>query len=64
MRRHSGFLSSEIFVVTGLEDGSAVGIKWKTPEKETFYTVRSEMTFQQLNAYFLNFKKKSQSERQ
>ena len=46
------------FDLTGVEDGSAVAIRWKTPEKEEFYTVRTEVTFIQLDAYFQNYKRK------
>ena len=46
--------------LTGLEDGSAIAIHWEDSEKEAFYTVRAEMTFQQLSAYFNNYKKKAE----
>ena len=43
---------------TGLEDGSAIAIKWKTAEDDKNYIVRSQMTFMQLKAYYNNYKRK------
>ena len=44
---------------TGLEDGSAIAVCWKTPEKEKHYIVRSNMTFMQLSAYYKNCRNKA-----
>ena len=48
--------------LTGVDDGSAIAVHWATPEKEAFYTVRAETTFQQLNAYFRNYKKRAEQQ--
>ena len=39
---------------TGLEDNSAIAVKWKTAPDDKNYIVRSQITFLQLNAYFSN----------
>ena len=39
---------------TGLEDNSAIAVKWKTAADDKNYIVRSQITFLQLNAYFSN----------
>ena len=44
----------------GLEDGSAIALIWKTEEKTEYYKVRSQTTFQQLEAYFQNCRRKSE----
>ena len=45
---------------TGIEDGSAIALYWKTPENEKHYIVRSQMTFSQLNAFFTNCHRKAE----
>ena len=47
---------------TGLEDGSAIAITWKTPSDEKHYIVRSSTTFMQLNAYYTNCRRKYKKE--
>lgn len=47
---------------TGLEDGSAIAITWKTPSDEKHYIVRSTTTFMQLNAYYTNCRRKFKDE--
>ena len=47
---------------TGLEDGSAIAITWKTPSGEKHYIVRSNTTFMQLNAYYTNCRRKYNNE--
>ncbi len=47
---------------TGLDDESATQICWKGPEEEKNFTVRSQVTFIQLNSYFQNYKRKSARE--
>ena len=44
---------------TGLEDGTAIAVKWKTPEKEKNFVVRSQITFMQLSAYYENYRRKN-----
>lgn len=44
---------------TGMEDGTAIALCWKTAEKEKHYIVRSQMTFAQMNAYFMNSYRKA-----
>ena len=39
---------------TGLEDNSAIAVKWKTAADDKNYIVRSQITFLQLSAYFSN----------
>ena len=43
---------------TGLEDGSAIHICWTVSGEEKNYTVRSQITFMQLNSYMQNYKRK------
>ena len=43
---------------TGLEDGSAIAVRWKTAKGEKNYIVRSQITFTQLNSYYNNYKRK------
>lgn len=43
---------------TGLEDGTAIGICWETPEKRKDFRVRSLTTFMQLGAFFDNYSRK------
>lgn len=45
---------------TGIDDGSAIALCWKTPENEKHYIVRSQMTFSQLNAFFINCSRKAE----
>ena len=45
---------------TGIDDGSAIALCWKTPENEKHYMVRSQMTFSQLNAFFINCSRKAE----
>lgn len=40
---------------TGLEDGTAISVCWITPDGEKYYTVRSQVTFIQLNNYWKNY---------
>lgn len=40
---------------TGLEDGTAINVCWITPEGEKYYTVRTQITFIQLNNYWKNY---------
>lgn len=40
---------------TGLEDGTAINVCWITPEGEKYYTVRTQITFNQLNSYWKNY---------
>lgn len=44
---------------TGLEDGTAIAVKWETPVGEKNYVVRSQITFMQLSAYYENYKRRS-----
>lgn len=41
--------------LTGLEDGTAIHVCWSTPDQEKNYTVRSQVTFMQLNSYWKNY---------
>ena len=41
--------------LTGLEDDNSINIRWKTPEKEKSFCVRSEITFTQLEAYLSHY---------
>lgn len=42
--------------LTGLEDGTAVALRWETPDGVTTYTVRTTgVTFMQLSAYMQNY---------
>ena len=50
---------SEKLSFTGIEDGSAIALCWKTSEKEKHYIVRSQMTFMQMNAFFMNSYRKA-----
>ena len=44
---------------TGLEDGSAINIRWETSGKTRYYTVRSSVSFMQLTAYLSNYIRKT-----
>ena len=44
---------------TGLEDGSAIALCWKTPDHEKHYIVRSSISFMQLSAYYTNCRRKA-----
>ena len=50
---------SEKLSFTGIEDGSAIALCWKTSEKEKHYIVRSQITIYQLNSYFENLHRKA-----
>lgn len=52
----------ETLSFTGLEDGSAIAICWKTQEHEKNYIVRTALTFMQLSAYYTNCRRKADSE--
>lgn len=42
--------------LTGLEDGTAVALRWETPDGISTYTVRTTgVTFMQLSAYMQNY---------
>ncbi len=43
---------------SGMEDGSAILIHWKTPDEAACYRVRSNTTFMQLKAYCENYLRK------
>lgn len=50
------YLGENRLSFTGLEDGSAINIRWETPEETRSYTVRSSMvTFSQYSAYLSNY---------
>ena len=49
----------EVLSFTGLDDGSAIAICWKTPANEKHYIVRSNYSFMQLSAYFTNCRRKA-----
>ena len=44
---------------TGVDDGTAIAVRWSSPEKEENYIVRSQYTFTQLSAYYSNLKRKA-----
>ena len=45
---------------TGADDGTAIAVRWSSPEKDKSYIVRSQYTFNQLTAYYLNLKRKAE----
>lgn len=50
------YLGESRLCFTGLEDGSAINIRWETPGETRSYTVRSSMvTFSQYSAYLSNY---------
>ena len=49
-------ISDNRLTFTGLEDGSALGIRWETSDGTKTYTVRSSViSFMQMNAYLSNY---------
>ena len=46
---------------TGLEDGSAILVRWTTPDGRKIFRVRSQTTFMQLTAYYTNYEKRTMS---
>ena len=48
---------------TGLEDGSAIAVCWKTASAEKHFIVRSGTSFMQLNAYYRNCRRKAEEEK-
>ena len=50
---------NEALSFTGLEDGSAIALCWKTPDHEKHYIVRSSLSFMQLSAYYTNCRRKA-----
>ncbi len=56
-------LEGGTLTLTGLEDGTAVGILWQTPSRTCCYTVRNEpQTFMQLESYFKTCRQKASAE--
>ena len=56
-------LEGGTLTLTGLEDGTAVGILWQTPSQTCCYTVRNEaQTFMQLESYFKTCKQKASAD--
>ena len=49
------YLEGGTLSFTGLEDGSAIGIRWETPERTRTYTVRSVTSYMQYTAYLSNY---------
>ena len=47
---------------TGLEDGTAIALIWKTEEKTEYYTLRSQTTFLQMDAYFQNCRRRAEKQ--
>ena len=46
---------------TGLEDGSAVNVRWDTPEDSRSYTLRSSsVSFMQMSAYMNNYLRRTE----
>ena len=52
-------ISGSTLSFTGIDDGSAIAVKWKTPQDEKHFIVRSQITYMQLKAYFDNYKRKA-----
>lgn len=52
---------SESLSFTGIEDGTAIGISWKSREGEKNYIVRSATSFNQLTAYYSNYKRQKEA---
>ena len=48
-------LGENTLCFTGQEDGSAINIRWETPDSSRGYTVRSQTSFMQLSAYLSNY---------
>lgn len=51
---------SEKLSYTGIDDGTAIALRWNSTGKEKHYIVRSQMTFSQLNTFFEIFHRKSE----
>ena len=47
---------------TGMEDGTAFNLRWETPDKTRYYSVRStNYTFTNLNSYLKNYLRKTEA---
>lgn len=48
---------------TGLDDGSAIAVSWKTISDEKHFIVRSSASFMQLSAFYRNCRRKAEEEK-
>ena len=55
-------LGEESLSFTGLEDGSAISVCWKTREGTKRYLVRSQTTFMQLSACWKNYARRQEKD--
>jgi len=54
-------LGDSTLTFTGLEDGSAINVRWVTPEETRNYTLRSSTTsFMQMSAYLSNYLRRTE----
>ncbi len=48
-------MGDKTLALTPLEDGTAINIHWKTPDEDRSFTVRSQTSYMQLEAYLSNY---------